>query len=64
MGCFMHAKVSELERCLLWLSSVGQLKSIGLGALSASDAAPLLLHLLSFARAAPVIRACAVVQAL
>ena len=38
---------------------MGQLKSIGMGALSPSDAAPLLLQSLSFARAASVMRACA-----
>ena len=55
----LHAEVSQLEGCLLWLSPVGQLEPIGLGALSASDAAPVLLQSLSFARAASVMRACA-----
>ena len=39
----MHAEVRQLEGCLLRLSPVGRLKSIGLGALSVSDAAPPLL---------------------
>ena len=59
IGCFMHAEVSQLEWCLLWLSPVGQLMFIGLGALSFSDNVPLLLQSLSFARAASVMRACA-----
>ena len=51
----VHAEVSHLQGCLLWLSPVGQ----PIAKVYWPDAAPLLLQSLSFARAASVMRACA-----